>query len=73
VVEGSDDGASWTEIDRRENNSDLDAKLVVRTFAVARPGCFRRICLHQTSRNHRGNDYLSICAFEVFGAVTRLP
>jgi hypothetical protein len=60
------------EIDRRENNSDLNAKLTVNTFAVARPGWFRRICLRQTSRNHDGNDYLSICAFEIFGAVARL-
>jgi hypothetical protein len=38
AVEGSDDGASWTEIDRRENNSDLNTKLAVKTFAAARPG-----------------------------------
>jgi hypothetical protein len=25
AIEGSDDGVSWTEIDLRENNSDLDA------------------------------------------------
>jgi hypothetical protein len=73
AIEGLDDGASWTEIDQRENNSDLNAKLAVKTFAVARPGCFCRIRLRQTGRNHNGNDYLSIYAFEVFGAVAGLP
>jgi hypothetical protein len=34
AVEGSDDGASWTEIDRRENNSDLNDRWAVKTFAV---------------------------------------
>jgi hypothetical protein len=34
AVEGSDDGASWTEIDRRENNSDINDWSAVKTFAV---------------------------------------
>jgi hypothetical protein len=72
AVEGSDDGASWTEIDRRENNSDLNDKLAVKTFAVARSGSFRRIRLRQTGPNHTRNNLLALSAFEVFGAVAGL-
>jgi hypothetical protein len=66
VVEASDDGASWTEIDRCENNGDRGA---VKTFAVAWSGSFRMIRLRQTDPNHRGNNHLVLCAFEVFGEV----
>jgi hypothetical protein len=64
--------ASWTEIDRRENNSDLNENLAVKTFAVARPGSFRRIRLRQIGPNHCRDNYLILSAFEVFGAVAGL-
>jgi hypothetical protein len=72
VVEGSDDGTSWTEIDRRKNNSNLTAKLAVKTFAVVRSGSFCRIRLRQNGRNHSRNNCLILTAFEVFGAVAGL-
>jgi hypothetical protein len=73
AVESSDDGASWTEIDRRENNSDLNSKRAVKTFAVSRSSSFGRIRLRQTGPNHRGNDTLVLSAFELFGAVAGCP
>jgi hypothetical protein len=73
AVEGSDDGSSWTEIHRRENNSDLNGRRAVKTFAVSRAGSFRRICLRQTGPNHAGNNHLVLDAFELFGAVAGLP
>jgi hypothetical protein len=72
AVEGSDDGASWTEIDRRENNGDLNDKWAMKTFAVARSGSFRRIRLRQTGPNHSSHNYLVLTAFDVFGAVAGL-
>jgi hypothetical protein len=72
AVEDSDDGASWTEIDRRENNSDLNACLTLKTFAVLRPGSFRRIRVRQTGPSHNGCNYLVLSAFKVFGAVAGL-
>jgi hypothetical protein len=72
AVEGSDDRASWTEIDWRENNSDLNGHMAVKTFAVSRSGSFRRIRLRQTGLNHKGNNFLQFCAFKVFGAVAGL-
>jgi hypothetical protein len=72
AVEGSDDGTSWTEIDRRENNSDLNGERALKTFAISRTGSFRKIQLRQTGPNHRSYSSLELSAFEVFGAVAGL-
>jgi hypothetical protein len=72
TVEGSDDGAPWKEIDRSENNSDVNDRFAVKTFVVSRFGSFRRIRLRQTGPNYRGKNYLQFCAFEVFGTVAGL-
>jgi hypothetical protein len=75
AVEGSNDGASWTEIDRHENNSDLNAYGTVKTFAVARSGSVHMIRLRQTGpshSNHVGTNGLLLSAFEVFGAIAGL-
>jgi hypothetical protein len=73
TLEGSDDGVSWTEIDRRENNSDLDDTFAVKTFAVSRSGSFERIRLRQIGPNHGDDIEMRLSAFEVFGAIARLP
>jgi hypothetical protein len=72
AVEGSDDGASWTEINQRENNSDLNSELAVKTFAVSRSETFGRIRLRQTGPNQSDNNFLILSAFDVFGAVAGL-
>jgi hypothetical protein len=72
AVEGSDDGTSWTKIDRRENNSDLNRNLTVKTFAIALSGSFSSIRLRLTGPNHRGQNCLCLTAFDVFGAVAGL-
>jgi hypothetical protein len=72
TYDGSCDGASWMEIDRRENNGDLNASEAVKTFAVARSGLFRMIHLRQTGPNYNGNNYVIFCGFEVFGTVVGL-
>jgi hypothetical protein len=45
VVERSDDGVTWTEIDRRENNDDLNKAYAVKTFAIAQSGTFGKVRL----------------------------
>ena len=74
VVEVSNDGSdgSWAVIDSRNNNSDLNDKYVTRNFALSAPlsGAFRFVRLRQTGKNHKGNDLLWICAFELFGALS---
>jgi hypothetical protein len=72
VIEGSDDGVSWTETDRRENNRDLKKEFAVKTFTVSRSGCFPRIRLRQIGPNHYGNNELALAAFELFGSVADL-
>jgi hypothetical protein len=73
ALEGSDSESSWTEIDRRENNSDLNANWAVKTFAVSRSENFCRIRLRQTGLNHNGRNELVLSAFEIFGVVAGLP
>jgi hypothetical protein len=72
AFEGSEDGASWTELDPSENTSDFNAPFAVKTFSVSRCRIFRRIRLRQTGPNHRGNNRVLFSAFEVFGAVAGL-
>ena len=74
VLEVSNDGSegSWEVVDRRENNSDLNGRHLTRNFAISpRPsGAFRFVRLRQTGKNHKGNDLVWICAFELFGALS---
>jgi hypothetical protein len=72
AFEGSDDRASLTEIDQRENNSDLNAPETVKAFAVSRSGTFRRIRLRQTGPNHLDSSCLVFSAFRLFGVVVGL-
>jgi hypothetical protein len=72
TVEGSEDDASWIEIDRRENNSDLNAPRAVKTLVVARSGSVRRIRLCLTGLNLMDGNHVILSAFEVFGAVAGL-
>jgi hypothetical protein len=72
VLEGSVDGATWTEIDRRENNLDLNNKFAVKTFGVSRVETFQMVRLKQIAPNHASNNYLLITAFEIFGALIGL-
>jgi hypothetical protein len=69
VVEGSDNGQSWTELDRRENNKDLKSLLLVATFPVSGSSEIRMIRLLQTGKNHGGDDNLNFSGFEVFGSI----
>jgi hypothetical protein len=69
LVETSMNGDEWTEIDHKENNSDLNDRNVTRTFEV--PGCqmCRFIRLVNIGRNYGGNDALVISSFEIFGCL----
>ena len=75
VLEVSNDGSegSWKVVDSRENNSDLNDYCVTRNFAISAPasGAFRFVRLRLTGKNHQGSVLLPICAFELFGALSR--
>jgi hypothetical protein len=81
AIEGSDnDGETWMEIDRRENNNDLNAKWAVKTFPVLPSGSFslirlRTLCHQGTTPNHRDDDdddFLALSGFEILGTVIGL-
>jgi hypothetical protein len=67
VVELSGDGQSWTPIDRRENNSDLNGAGLVKVFEVSKRHEGRYIRLRQIGANHAGSNNLFLSTFEVFG------
>ena len=73
IIEVSNDGTenSWIEIDRRENNSDLNAKYVTANFKISQVPRqrFRFIRLKQTGLNHKGNYYVNISSLEIFGTL----
>jgi hypothetical protein len=69
AVEVSMDSMSWTEIDHKENNSELYAPDVTRAFQVARMEEGRFIRLVNIGRNHFGNDMLRLDKWEIFGSL----
>jgi hypothetical protein len=69
TVEGSNDGTAWIRLDERTNNSELNSKNAIATFAISQPQPVRMIRLQQTGPNHNGKNCLSISSFEVFGTL----
>jgi hypothetical protein len=70
VVEGSQDGESWTELDRQRNNQDFKTGAKqTSSFAVSNSPECRFIRLTQTARNHLNSDHLFFCAVEFFGTL----
>jgi hypothetical protein len=70
MVETSQDGKTWTTINRRENTSDLDDYGITATFKVDTNSASRFVKLVNIGRSHYGDDALIISGFEVFGALT---
>jgi hypothetical protein len=68
VIEGSSDGLRFDHIiDRRDNNSEANSEHPIGTFSVSCGEFYRSIRLRQTGKNQKGNDYLVLDAFEIFG------
>ena len=74
VIEVSNDGASWTEIDRRNNDKAFNARFATRSFKISKVPCesFRFFRLRQSGRSHfLHDDYysLTLIALEIFGTL----
>ena len=73
VIEVSNDGTanSWTEIDRRRRNEDLNDELVTANFKIARVPSegFRFFRLRQTGKNHHSTNTLTLNSLEIFGTL----
>jgi hypothetical protein len=67
IVEGSNDGENWSEIDRHEENNDLNGKGKVMTWRVQNPMRARMIRLRQIGKNHKGTDDIQLAGIEFFG------
>jgi hypothetical protein len=65
LVETSADGEGWLEVDHKEDNNQLNGWQFTGKFADG--GECRFIRLVNIGRNHAGNDYLWITAWEIFG------
>jgi hypothetical protein len=71
-LEGSQDGQSWTELNRQQNNRELDSKSKVSTFAVNVSGTFRMIRLRQTGLNCAGGSAFVFSRIEFFGTLIEI-
>ena len=73
VIEVSKDGKenSWREIDRRDNNNELNASRVTVNFKISRvPNeSFRFIRLKQTGPEHCGSTHAHLSSLEIFGTL----
>jgi hypothetical protein len=66
-LEGSQDGTSWTELDRRENNTELDKCSKVVSFSVSCSTKVRLIRLRQIGVNCAGSQEFVFSRLELFG------
>jgi hypothetical protein len=69
IIEGSQDGHEWIEVDRRNDCRELLGKSRSQTFPTSRTGYFRQIRLRQTGQNSSGYHFLTVSAFELFGVL----
>jgi len=69
AVEGSRDGETWVEIDRREDNGELNGYKFTATFSVSKICECRMVRIANIGKNWVGSDALEISAFEIFGAL----
>jgi hypothetical protein len=72
VIEISNDGLNWEEIDRREKDSSLNGRNLTRLFKVSKSIECRMFRIRQIGRTHNSctNHYLVISGFELFGQLT---
>jgi hypothetical protein len=69
LVESSQDGENWVEIDRRTDNGDVNEASWTASFAVCNSVECRFIRLTQTGKNHAYTDHLGINSVEFFGTL----
>lgn len=67
VVEGSDDGNEWTELDQREDEDSLNDALAFRRFKCAVRVTCRYVRIRSTDIDHSGTHLLILNAVEFYG------
>jgi hypothetical protein len=69
LIEGSDDGATWIELDRHENDRQLSGPCQTVTFSVSQSSEIRFFRIRQIGLNRSGSNYLSFSRLEIFGKI----
>jgi len=69
VIEGSDDGVEWAEIDRRVDDTKLNGGKAFAYYPIEQSGEYRMIRLRQIGPNHHGRNDLLLSALEIYGAL----
>jgi hypothetical protein len=69
ALEDSRDGSEWIELDRRENNTELNIRGAIATFPVSRSDEGHMIRLRQLGKNSSSADHLEVSAIEVLGVL----
>ena len=71
VIETSNDGSSWTEIDRKQNCKDLDDRNVTKMYNVNTSSSCRYIRLRQTGPGACSEypNIIALSGFEIFGTL----
>lgn len=69
VVEISENGKNWIEVDRHENDDALNKKNATRHFNVQTAMKCKFIRIRQIDENWAGNNYLSFKSIEIFGGL----
>ena len=71
VIDVSNDGIKWTEIDRKEVNNALNREWAIANFNISRVPSegFRFFRLKQIGPNHKNTDFLAVGALEIFGTL----
>ena len=73
VVETSTDGNVWTEVDRHENNGDLNGRNITKTYPISVQKECRMFRIRQIGPNWAGLNYLVFSSLEVFGTLIQTP
>jgi hypothetical protein len=69
TLEGSMDGQSWQELDRRDNNTVLNSQGATATFSISQSSEIQMIRLRQLSQSSGGTNCLIVNAIELFGNI----
>jgi hypothetical protein len=69
ALEGSRNGSEWIELDRRENNTELNSQGAIATFPVSRSDEGHGIRLRQLGKNSSSAGHLEVSAIEAFGVL----
>jgi hypothetical protein len=69
IIEGSNDRKSWTQLDRRDGNHDINGEDLRKIFAVASPteDFVRFVRFRLVGRNHMGTMAIMLGSWDLFG------